>query len=1225
MTASLPPSSILAAGITLWEASAGTGKTFRIAHTILRLVAEEGASIERIVVVTFTEAATAELRDRVRRRLRDGLEGLRSRSDGTPWTAPDGDLEAFVDDPGASGPAVAQARLRQALLDFDESLISTIHGFCHRMLRRNAFESGASFGAEVVADIQDVRDDLATDFWTRLVHDAPAALTPALKAAGLEPGRLKNLARKAADQDLEIVPPPPPAGSPTTLPDAGPWIAAHDDLVAAWDVDVARGAFADGTVTVHTRQGAYESFPAGRTKSMAWSVHRHLRGGRPYPTDELTDAFEFFDRDRVARGTWAGQTPPTNAALEAMWQFQEVHRDLQPQFAPVIQGAKHELVRQLREELPRRARARNLRTYHDLLVDLRNGLRRSGGAAGALGRAVRERYDVALIDEFQDTDPVQWEIFSTLFSDRMCLIGDPKQAIYSFRGADVFTYERARQSLSRPPEGLGRNFRTDAPLLEALGVLFERDEPFGAEAPLYPTVEAEHASSRLLADPRPPLLIRHLPREGAQLDRWGNYIARGFMTQRMPGLVAADVADELARGGRIALAEGGSRPITAGDCAVLVRTNKEAAAVQRSLRALGIPSVVKSDASVLESPEATDLAAVLAAVAEPASTGLVRRALATPLMGRTANRLVQVEEEPDAFDDEVGPFHRWSALWGDEGFASMFQRLLDDDAMLARLLEREGGDRRVTNLVHLGEVLTRVSVERQLGPAGLLAWLAQGGPGADPEDLGLRLEGDADAAKVVTMHSAKGLEWPLVWCPSLYYSMGLWGDDKHHLVFHDPDDGQAAKLDIGSAQYDQHLAQRELETFQEDLRLVYVALTRARHRCVVYWGGVDRKAALAWLIHVPDCQPSQFPQFGAAKRMKEEAVLCSDLSVLARHPAIGVEEVDWDRAVPPPRYDAGDDGAATLETRELTRPRPLDSWWRRSSFTGLVRGRAVVGDVRDHDERDDDDPSEGEVVLPTAAVDAGPIVLADFEAGARVGVLLHSILEEADFQDPAALEPLVSAHLGGAGIGPEWTAPVTEGLDLAIRTPLGPEGFSLADVPRRCRLDELEFTIPVQGGFDAAPDSLTTLRLAEVFAEGGGPGLPDSWADQVRGLRFLPLRGFLGGFIDLIFVHEGRWYVVDYKSNKLGTTYADYAADRLPDHMVHSQYVLQYHLYSLALHRYLRWRLTDYDYEASFGGVYYLFLRGMRPDLGPQCGVFADRPSKELMDRLEAAVCGGAS
>jgi exodeoxyribonuclease V beta subunit len=335
--------------------------------------------------------------------------------------------------------------------------------------------------------------------------------------------------------------------------------------------------------------------------------------------------------------------------------------------------------------------------------------------------------------------------------------------------------------------------------------------------------------------------------------------------------------------------------------------------------------------------------------------------------------------------------------------------------------------------------------------------------------------------------------------------------------------------------------------------------------------------------------------------------------------SIDVVAVDWDSDADPPRYDAGDDGAATLTVRPLQRTRPLDTWWRRGSWSGLIRDR-VDGVPRDHDDEPTAAGGGG-----FAAVGTEPVAMAEFEAGMRAGRLLHGILEVVDFQDPDSLEPLVAEHLAAAGIDSDCVRSVTHGLDLAIRTPLEVGGFSLADLPRSSRLDELEFTIPVRGGFDASTSALTTLGLAQVFDDGGGPGLPDGWADELRRLRFLPLRGFLGGFIDLVFVHEGRWYVVDYKSNKLGTRYADYAKDRLAEPMVHGQYVLQYHLYALALHRYLGLRLPDYDYETSFGGVYYLFLRGMRPDLGPTHGVFADRPTRELMDRLELTLCGANS
>ncbi len=1218
-----PP--VLQPGITLLEASAGTGKTFRIAHTVLRLVAEEDLSIGAIVVVTFTEAATGELRDRVRKRLRDAVRGLRARADGAPWNAPDDVLEQWVADAPDDELAVRHRRVRTALVDFDEALISTIHGFCNAVLRRNAFESGASFGAEVVAGVGDLLEDLALDFWSRLVHDAHPSLRRALNGAGVTRKRLLDLAEKAADPDREVIPPPPPgADLSAELPDLSAWQAAFGALVAAWQPrEIWDDAFSDGDVTIQSRRYGPVAFPRGETTNNAWSVGRQLWKDRPAPHDELPRKFALFAPSRIAAATFEGKTPPTSAALDALAAFIAVHQAVQPAYAAVIQGAKFAFVDTVRAELRPLVRRRNLRTYDDLLVDLRDALRRTGGTGGPLQEAVLGRYEVALIDEFQDTDPVQWEIFETLFPQRLCLIGDPKQAIYSFRGADVFTYRRAGRSVQQRAE-LDRNFRTDKLLVDAVVALFDRDEPFAAADPPCPPVDSEWRDRRLSdvpplgggdpdPDPRPPLEIRFLPRDGAQLND-KDLLDWHFLHAEMPRIVAEDIARELARG-RCIREDDGWRPVRPGHCAVLTRTNEQAADVQRALRTHGIPSVIKSTESVLKSTTAGELRTVLEAILEPTSPAAVRRALTTNLMGRDATALVALEDDAGSFASEVAPFYRWHAAWIEEGFARMFRAFLDDDGVRARLLAREGGERELTNLVHLGEELAGAAAKRRLGPAGLQAWLAAGGPGLDDDAAGQRLESDADAVRISTLHSAKGLEWPLVWCPHLWHTFGVGKDDAAHLVFHDPDDDLKAKLDIGSARHDDHLRRARLEKFQEELRTVYVALTRARHRTVAYHGGVNPRAALAYLLHARTEAATDVLQYGCA-RIHDDDDICEDLlAAQSNVPGLAVTKVNWSSG-PVPTYTPDPGGATALAARQLTRERAPDVLWRRTSFTDLTRRG---GEPRD---RDGDPAGDADATAaPTAAGDSRPVVLGeDFPRGRAIGNLVHEILELHDFEARDALEPLVRGRLAARGFDEALVDPMTSGLALAIDTPMDASGVRLRDLSRAQRLDELEFWLPVQGGFEPTGGLLTPKSLAGAFALATDP----TWAVGIGEIPFTNVRGFMKGAIDLVFEHGGRYFVVDYKSNWRGATYGDYERSRLDEPMAEANYVLQYHLYTLALHRYLRWRLGPevYDYDRHVGGVRYLFVRGMRPDLGPSHGVFDDRPPAAMIEELDRVVGG---
>ncbi len=383
------------------------------------------------------------------------------------------------------------------------------------------------------------------------------------------------------------------------------------------------------------------------------------------------------------------------------------------------------------------------------------------------------------------------------------------------------------------------------------------------------------------------------------------------------------------------------------------------------------------------------------------------------------------------------------------------------------------------------------------------------------------------------------------------------------------------------------------------MRLLYVALTRAKHRCTVYWGAAaTRQVAMGYLLHQPP--DSTDPEL-AWSRLKEDRFLEEDLASLARHPDIEVSRVNWNtpttRRWQPPSQDI-----EALSTRACSRS--LHDGWRRASFSSLVKGRAHGVALEQP---------------PTPVDQPRACRLAEFPAGSHTGNLLHKIFELHDFQAKDELEPLTREQMKLFGFDEEeWAELLIQALAEMLETPLG-DGFSLGDLPARRRLNELEFYLPLRGGFESDGGQITPELLAQAFA----PERMDFSAHLQR-LRFEPLKGFLHGFIDLVFLHQGRWYLADFKSNRLGPYYEDYGQERLLEAMLASDYFLQYHLYCVGLHRYLKKRLKDYSYERHFGGVYYLFLRGMKPSLGAEFGVFRDRPPATLIERLDRLFEGGA-
>jgi exodeoxyribonuclease V beta subunit len=1144
-------------GTNLIEASAGTGKTYAITNLYLRLLLELRLSVSQILVVTYTNAATAELRSRVRRRLRDALAAFDSGG---------GSGDEFLD-------RLVRRRLAQGTLDqdrvqlivalhgFDEAAIFTIHGFCQRMLQENAFESGVVFDTELISNQGPLVTEVVQDFWVRELHNAPQAVV-----------------RRLAEHKT----------TPTTLEHVAMTAIAHPDTLVL----------------------------PGRDEAVGRGVQKALASGRI--DDQLLDG-------RV---------------LEL----------------------KLDLVAYARLELRRRKEQARIQSFDDLLQRFAEALRGAGG--GLLAEMIRRRFRAALVDEFQDTDPIQYEIFRRLYlgSDAVLfLIGDPKQAIYAFRGADVFAYLQAKRDVGGQPHTLGVNQRSDPSLIEAVTALFGRlRSPFlFDDIPLPPVEPAPHARDHLggTAAGQPPLQILFVRRAGQESSKDG-FINKPWGDGPLARAVATDIVRFLRSGATI-----GDRPVEPGDIAVLCRKNKQASLMQQALRQRGVPSVLQSEATVFEAPEAEEIERVLRAMADPGDTRAVRAALSTTLLGQNAQQLAALEHDEQRWDAWIQHFQAWHDRWTQRSFVAALRELLDAQGVPQRLLGLLDGERRLTNVLHLMELLHTASTEERRGPHALVHWLNQMRTDADAraalagEAAQIRLESDEAAVKLTTVHKSKGLQYPIVYCPHLWEGARLSDRDKEALCFHSPQGTQRLTLDIGSGDHRAHAQLAEREAFAENLRLLYVALTRAQHRCTLVWGPFRsaESSALGYVLHQP-AEVGEDPKAATADRI-EALVRSGDNEVMraeleARAAAapgcIGVADLP---AESPERYTPSGGSAPALHCRTTTRE--MRRTWRVSSFSAMASSGTALSQPAeeglDHDAPVDtaapDEPPEPAAGYPLVA-------LHDFPAGTRAGQLIHEVLQQLDFQTPgsgamgelaaAALAPVALAPVALArhGFEPEWAEPLCRAIADVIATPLDdrPDPLTLARISRDQRLNELEFMFPiadqetagsgqpaVEGLETSARHSgalLTSTRLAAVFARHATAPFPADYAGRLRSLGFAPLAGFLRGFIDLVFEHQGRWYIADYKSNRLGVRPGDYRASQLAGTMAEHHYILQYHLYAIALHRHLTRRLAGYHYDRHFGGVYYLFVRGMAPHYERGNGVFFDRPARALIESLSAVLAG---
>ncbi len=1187
-------------GLNLIEASAGTGKTYTLATLYLRLVMEAAIPVNRILVVTYTNAATKELRDRIRERLgqiRWAFQRGRAEEDDEFSlrmldALPDRDL--------------AIRRLNNAVRGFDEAAIFTIHGFCQRALGDCAFASGLSFETELLADTSDLLREIVEDFWRREFYPAAPMVAQYFLDKKYSPAKLlADIGPYLGKPYLEVV---TPEGETDGAVLEQAFAAAWRQARQLWLED------RTGIENLLLNSKALNGNVYRKDSIPHWleEMDRYLTA--EIPKLELFGKFEQFTRSKLQASLKKGQAAPSHAffdACETLRTACETLADYCRHRIPV------KLLAYCDAELAARKRRQQLQSYDDLLLNLREALADPRRGA-ALVDTLRHRYAAALIDEFQDTDPVQYDIFRRIYAGAnhpVFLVGDPKQAIYSFRGADIFAYLAARHDATRDYT-LDVNWRSDPRLLTALNAVFgaARRQPFLFDAigfqPAVPAEKKRHEPLWIQGRNEPPLQLWWLEPDGDQP------LAKGIASERAARATAAEIARLLNLGVR-GQAGSGDRPLAGGDIAVLVRSHRQGRMIRDQLLRLRVPCVQQVDDSVFASAEARQLEELLAAVLEPGDENRARAVLADDLFGLSGETLYRLRDDEQAWARWLETFQGYRQQWRDEGFIHFFRAWLNEQAVASRLLAFQDGERRLTNLLHLAELL-HVASRGHPGMAGLLKWLGdhRRAPANRDEEQQVRLESDENLVRIVTVHKSKGLEYPVVFCP-FPWDGKLRAGESDLLLYHDPARPGRTVLAVGAAEDASARRFARREEMAENLRLFYVALTRAKQRCYLIWGKYQIRgkadesgtAPPVWLLHRPPViGPSQDALAVTQERFKtlEPAVLRAELQAalapVDQAVAIASLPRESGQVYQPPAV-----AEPALRARAFVGPPPES--WRVGSFTALTAGHAV--ETPDYDTT---------IVVPIAETEPVVETIRDvfaFPRGARAGTCLHALFERLDFtqRDRERLETLVGRTLTGHGLDAAvWTPTVADWVERVLATPLDQSGFTLATVAPEQRLDELEFTYPVN-----ALRAEALRRLLERHGYAAGP-----FRERIENLEFSPLRGYMKGFIDLVFKADGRFYLVDYKSNWLGAGPAAYRRPCLDEAMARESYLLQYLIYTVALHRYLRLRAPDYDYQRHFGGVFYLFLRGMDPTLGPEFGVYRDRPALALVEALDDLMATGS-
>lgn len=1172
-------------GQRLIEASAGTGKTYTIGILYLRLLLGLGRenafsrplTVEEILVVTFTEAATNELRGRIRERIHKmRLACIRN---GVGFEKEPEYLELLSQITTPEQREFAISWLLTAERQMDEAAIYTIHGFCQRMLVHNAFESGVLFEQTMIQDELPIQKQACADFWRRHFYPLDYSMTKVVLSQWNSPEALLAEIKPFLQGDMpDIV---------NEQQRTETFEERHQRLIelitqvkSLWLANCSEFERLISNSDVDKRSYSSRFLPSWLEKMLRWAEEETQDYQLPKEIVRFSQAV-LHEKSKSGSG-------PEHAVFARIDELLSQSLTIKDLIIPLA-------ITEVRQNIIQEKHHRGEMGFDDLLTRLDSALKQQGGKY--LAEAISQRYPVAMIDEFQDTDPQQYRIFQRIYggveNSALLFIGDPKQAIYAFRGADIFTYIEAKKQVNAHYT-LETNHRSSQHMVEAVNHVFSYcDNPFIFEQiPFNPVNFAERNAGKMLC---------HNGEAVKALTFWqinAEAVSIADYEHTMAAQCAAQIS-QLLQGGLKGTAvfqqqDGKEIPVSAADITVLVRSRREAMLIRDALNQLSIPSVFQSNReSVFSTQEARDLLWILQAVLSPEKERVLRSALATGTLGLNAKEIDTLNYDEKAWEALVDEFTRYSIIWRKQGVLPMLRVLMSERHIAETFLSSVDGERRLMDFMHIGELLQEMSLQLE-GEHTLVRWLTQ--QIADPDHQSnaqqMRLESDKHLVQISTIHKSKGLEYPIVWLP---FASNFLPQSK--ALYHDRDNYRT-RLDL--ADNEENIALADEERLAEDLRLLYVALTRAIYHCSVGIAPIikgNRKksgetdlhlSALGYLI-----QKSEAGDF---------TLLDKGLAELT-NTVINVERTEQ---IEPISLALNQGDSEALSARNVTRF--FDDHWRVTSYSGLSYRRSY-GESEQVISAEQLASSlapkmDIEVSIDTTLPLADEHILTphQFPKGTAPGTFLHELMEEIEFSKDVSLEWL-QEKLQISGFDTQWAEMLQEWLMAIVQAPLAEDGLCLSALAPQDMLDEMQFYLPI----DKLLDPQAVDRVTHQY---------DPISAACPPLSFEEVQGILKGFIDLTFLWNGKFYLLDYKSNYLGGDASCYTQSAMVEAMIDHRYDLQYQLYSLALHRYLKQRVPNYQYDIHFGGIYYLFLRGI-DKAESNNGIFYYRPEPEFIDAFD--------
>ena len=1183
--------------ISLIEASAGTGKTYTIGSLYLRLLLKAGENnfsrplnVEEILVVTFTDMATEELKKKIRERITDAIDKLTAFAETQDkssfkndefLTALSQDLDIFE----------AIHRLKLVEQNMDLAAIYTIHGFCRRMLMQYAFHSGIHFNLELIKDQSDLLVRFANEFWREHFYPLPFEMADFIANELGSPDYVLSLLESDLGKNLIVDLENQQALSISITEFLHQYLGEYFKDIKALKRFWLESA---GKISELITEELNKDYAKGEPKSLS---RRSYNTSRLAKWIEQVNAWANDPRDCLLNDTLMSYF--TQSALG-----EKGEEGASPFIAPIFTELEERANALMSPDLLRRVILYHYRqglqqklldyklnhqekSFDDLLRLLCEALQ--GAQGDELAEMIRFQYPFAMIDEFQDTDSQQYAIFSKIYRDNpekntgFIMIGDPKQAIYRFRGADIFTYLKASDEAQSRFE-LTKNYRSEKHLVDGVNALFDFPQsPFIYQNINFTAVDSRDDHLRFYLNGKAEPAYRFYLTESDKVNK-----------TEMAKICAISIQHWLksaAENQAVFQNKDTCKTLQPANIAVLVKNRYEAADVIQELQKLGIASVYLSDqSSVFDSHVAVELLRILKACLNVAERPILN-AIATALFGLNAADIHQIQQNEADWQRWADSFAQYQQTWQRQGILVMLHQILLEQGISERLLSQATGERDLTDFLHLAEILQQAATLHE-SEAALLSWFEKQIQGEGRQEAQIRLESERQLVKIVTIHKSKGLEYDLVWLPFLavpskiptagdinvYYSKErdetLWDMENRNL----------------NALYE--------ETFAEELRLLYVALTRAKYQMafalpaqfdkkwnalhyVLSQGEIGKEIALS----APKDTETLLQTF--KEKMQDNVEICTKPNLEA-FPALSINTKNDE-----------------LKAAEFTGN--IEQDWRITSFTSIEQGHrrqnyfaesagkkhAIFDDAKDYD-------SQNAIEISTALLSENESNILDLPRGKQVGTALHRHFENCYFSDLANTEEIDKLRQS-LQLDETFTEPLQNWLQQISHTPLSNEiGIALADLANKDCIKEMPFYLAIREHFDV--EAFNRALKAHHHL----PSEP---------LQFEQIQGMVRGSIDLVFRHNGKYYLVDYKSNFLGSSLADYNQEALKKEMLHSHYDWQYLIYTLALHRYLQSVVPHYDYARDFGGVFYLFLRGMNGE--PQSGVFYDRPSVELITELD--------